>query len=80
MPENTRNYTFGINVERAEELDPISVKVRDFIRTIGEGPCDIQVAINPALGESSAPEQLTPAIGFVYEGGAEDYYEEEDEE
>lgn len=39
--ENTRNYTFGINVERAEELDSISVKVRDFIHTIGDGPCEI---------------------------------------
>lgn len=76
----TVSYTFGINVESAQELDSISVKVRDFIRTVGEGSCDIQVAINPALGEPSPKihGEGAPAIGFVYEGELEEYYDEGD--
>ena len=85
MTENQRNYTFGINVESAQELESISVKVRDFMRTIGEGDYEIQVAINPALGESSGTHEEqgyaegAPAIGFVYDGEGEVECEEEDE-
>lgn len=80
MVETQRNYTFGINVESAQELDAISVKVRDFIRTIGEGTCVIQVAINPALGEPNPQNhgEGTPAIGFVYEGEAGEFEGEDD--
>ncbi len=78
---NTRNYTFGNNVESAQELDAIGAKVRDFIRTVGDGPCEIQVAINPALCEQATGDYVVgaPVIGFVHGGNDEDYYEEEDE-
>ncbi|MGN7387754.1 hypothetical protein [Sporosarcina sp. SAFN-015] len=71
-------YTFGINVERAEELTDIAPHVRDFITTIGAGSCDIQVAINPGLGDTHPTQQLAPAIGFVTDSAQ--YYEDETEE
>lgn len=70
----TRNYTFGINVESATELGAISEHVRKFIEALGDGECDIQVAINPALADGGY-EERTPIIGFLADGGE---YERED--
>lgn len=79
MPETNeplRNYSFGINVESASELGAISEHVRKFIESLGDGECDIQVAINPALAESSY-EEKTPVMGFLADGG-EEYYDEDE--
>lgn len=80
MDKPVRNYTFGINVESSEELDAISAHVRKFIMEIGDGDCDIQVAINPALADGGDYEEKTPVIGFLADDG-EQYavYEEDDE-
>lgn len=80
-PEPTvpvRNYTFGINVESASELGAISEHVRKFIEALGDGECDIQVAINPALADGGY-EEKTPVMGFLADGG-EVYDEVVDEE
>jgi len=76
-----RNYTFGINVETAEELEEIGVHVGKFIAGLGDGDCDIQVAINPALADGEY-EERTPVIGFLADGNTEEieYYEEDEGE
>lgn len=71
-----RNYTFGINVETAEELEAIGKHVGKFIAELGDGDCEIQVAINPALADEGY-EEKTPVIGFLADEGG--HYEEEDE-
>lgn len=78
--EPVRNYTFGINVESAIELDAISEYVRKFIEALGDGECDIQVAINPALADGGY-EEKTPVMGFLADGGEvlDESDEEEDE-
>lgn len=73
-----RNYTFGINVESAAELGAISEHVRKFIDALGDGECDIQVAINPALADSGY-EERTPVMGFLADGG-EEYETDEGED
>lgn len=77
-PVPIRNYTFGINVESAAELGAISEHVRKFIDALGDGECDIQVAINPALADGGY-EERTPVMGFLADGGGE-YYEADEGE
>lgn len=75
-----RNYTFGINVESSEELEAISAHVRNFVAALGDGDCDIQVAINPALADGGEYEEKTPVIGFLADDGEQyEVYEEDDE-
>jgi hypothetical protein len=69
---NARNYTVGINVNNADELEGMGVKLRAFFDEIGDGDIDIQLSVNPLLAEPSN----THAIGFAYEP-AEEYYEDE---
>lgn len=68
-----RNYIVGINVETADELDGIGVKLRAFIDVVGDGTLEVQLAINP-LGAS--PADTTHAIGFATEGL--EYYEDDE--
>lgn len=67
-----RKYTVGINVNNADELEGMGVKLRAFFDEIGDGDIDIQLSVNPLLAEQAN----THAIGFTYEP-AEDYYEDE---
>lgn len=69
---NARNYTVGINVNNADELEGMGAKLRAFFDEIGDGDIDIQLSVNPLLAEQSN----THAIGFTYEP-AEEYYEDE---
>lgn len=72
---NERKYTVGINVNNADELEGMGVKLRAFFDDIGDGDIDIQLSVNPLLAEQAN----THAIGFAYEP-AEEYYEEEEPE
>ena len=67
-----RKYTVGINVNNADELEGMGVKLRAFFDEIGDGDIDIQLSVNPLLAEQSN----THAIGFTYEP-AEEHYEDE---
>ena len=71
-----RNYTVGINVDTADELESISVKLRAFIDVIGEGKLEVQLAINP---NGLSQEELPNVIGFATEGIEYEIYEEDDE-
>lgn len=74
---NERKYTVGINVNNAEELEGMGVKLRAFFDEIGDGDIDIQLSVNPLLAEQSN----THAIGFTYEPvDDEEDYEIETEE
>lgn len=72
---NARNYTVGINVNNADELEGMGAKLRAFFDDIGDGDIDIQLSVNPLLAEPSN----THAIGFTYEP-TEEYVEEIEEE
>lgn len=67
-----RKYTVGINVNNADELEGMGVKLRAFFDDIGDGDIDIQLSVNPLLAEQAN----THAIGFTYEP-AEEHYEDE---
>ena len=73
---NKRIYTVGINVNNADELAGMGVKLRAFFDDIGDGDIDIQLSVNPLLAEQGR----THAIGFIHEGDDEEYYEDETEE
>lgn len=70
---NARSYTVGINVNNADELEGMGVKLRAFFDEIGDGDIDIQLSVNPLLAEQAN----THAIGFAYE--PVDEYDEEAE-
>ena len=72
---NKRIYTVGINVNNADVLEGMGVKLRAFFDDIGDGDIDIQLSVNPLLAEQSN----THAIGFTYEP-TEEYYEDEEAE
>ena len=69
-----RNYTVGINVNTADELADIGVKLRSFIDVVGDGTLEVQLAINP-LGVDAG--ELPSVIGFATD--EIEYYEEEDD-
>lgn len=59
-----RSYTVGINVNTADELAVIGVKLRSFIDVVGDGTLDVQLAINPINDAENMPN----VIGFQTEG------------
>lgn len=72
-----RKYAVGINVNNADELEGMGVKLRAFFDAVGqETEIDIQISVNPLLTEPIN----THAIGFVAQGDGEEYYEVETED
>lgn len=69
-----RSYTVGINVNTADELADIGVKLRSFIDVVGDGTLEVQLAINP---HGSDVGETANVIGFATD---EVEYDDEDDE
>lgn len=72
-----RNYTVGINVNTADELADIGVKLRSFIDAVGDGTLEVQLAINPHGNEA---EDSPSVIGFATDDINHKYVDSPEEE